>query len=36
MSKKETELNVGASIARLRKKQGLTQSQLAELLCISI
>ncbi|MBQ8213386.1 MAG: helix-turn-helix domain-containing protein [Clostridia bacterium] len=35
MFKKETELNIGASIARLRKKQGLTQTQLAALLCIS-
>lgn len=35
MAKKETELNICANIARLRKRQGLTQSQLAEMLCIS-
>lgn len=35
MAKKETELNIGASIARLRKKQGLTQGQLADMLCVS-
>lgn len=35
MAKKEIELNIGASIARLRKKQGLTQSQLAGMLCVS-
>ena len=35
MSKKASELQVGASIARLRKKQGLTQTQLAEMLCVS-
>ena len=35
MSKKASELQVGASIARLRKKQGLTQTALAELLCVS-
>ena len=35
MAKKETEFNIGATIARLRKKQNLTQGQLAELLCVS-
>ena len=35
MVKKETEINIGTSIARLRKKQGLTQSQLANMLCVS-
>ncbi|MBO5714041.1 MAG: helix-turn-helix domain-containing protein, partial [Clostridia bacterium] len=35
MAKKETEINIGTSIARLRKKQGLTQSQLANMLCVS-
>lgn len=35
MSQKEPNLNIGANIARLRKKQGLTQSQLAALLCVS-
>ena len=35
MLQKETELHIGASIARLRKKQGLTQARLAEMLCVS-
>ncbi|MBE6703457.1 MAG: helix-turn-helix domain-containing protein [Ruminococcaceae bacterium] len=35
MNKKASELQMGASIARLRKKQGLTQAQLAEMLCVS-
>ena len=35
MNKKASELQLGASIARLRKKQGLTQTALAELLCVS-
>ena len=35
MTKKESELNIGASIARLRKKKGLTQGQLADMLCVS-
>ena len=35
MEQKKSELNIGASIARLRKKQGLTQSELAAMLCVS-
>ena len=35
MAKKTTELHLGANIARLRKKQGLTQTCLAEMLCVS-
>ena len=35
MVQKKSELNIGASIARLRKKQGLTQSELAAMLCVS-
>lgn len=35
MAKTKTEFNIGATIARLRKKQGLTQNQLAKMLCIS-
>ena len=35
MTKKEAEYNIGANIMRLRKKQGLTQSQLADMLCVS-
>ena len=35
MAQKPTELQLCANIARLRKKQGLTQTQLAEMLCVS-
>lgn len=35
MGKHNTEFHVGANIARLRKKQGLTQRQLADMLCVS-
>lgn len=35
MDKKSSALQVGTAIARLRKKQGLTQAQLAEMLCVS-
>lgn len=35
MANKASELQLGANIARLRKKQGLTQTKLAEMLCVS-
>ena len=35
MAQKTSELQLGANIARLRKKQGLTQTRLAEMLCVS-
>jgi sugar/nucleoside kinase (ribokinase family) len=35
MAQKASELQLGANIARLRKKQGLTQTRLAEMLCVS-
>jgi len=35
MAKKDSELNIGTNIARLRKKQGMTQRQLADMLCVS-
>jgi sugar/nucleoside kinase (ribokinase family) len=35
MIKEDTDFDIGANIARLRKKQGLTQSQLANMLCVS-
>jgi len=35
MIKNDTEFDIGANVARLRKKQGLTQSQLANMLCVS-
>ena len=35
MIQKASELQIGANIARLRKKQGLTQTKLAEMLCVS-
>ena len=35
MAKKDSELNIGTNISRLRKKQGLTQRKLADMLCVS-
>ncbi|MBQ9070251.1 MAG: helix-turn-helix domain-containing protein [Clostridia bacterium] len=35
MAKEDTELNIGANISQLRKKQGMTQRQLADALCVS-